>query len=687
MCHADMGFPNDGIEPNDKTIRGCEDECIGVPGVPKFYCDEVCDKADTDALLDGQETLNPGCKVCVDQCVAGCACDEFCDRYKADAGTCNELGGLWVNFNQNFDWIGPAMISLVEIATTEGWVDVMYAGVDKQPPMTHPKRDTFMWWAIFFCIFIFVGSFFILNLCVSVIVDNFGRMKEAGEEVLLTDFQRQWLEARKTIGKGTEHFGLTNLQNLPDFRRKVFALVSDTKFESFIMACILSNSLVMAIKHFPEPLDPSYDWTLKSLNYIFASVFLIEAALKIFTLRTVYFADNWNLFDFTCVMATILGFILEFGFKIKLGVMSGIRLFRIARLFRLLRFAKGLNQLFNAFLLSIPKLLNVAILLVLLLFLFAVMGLHMFSKNRFLDPHSDHANFRNFLRAILTLLRSMTGEGWNELMHSLSKDAEFFGQTMMLPCLNALDVSHDNYEGLKDRGLIDEPILCGGKTAAYIFFIAYTCIITFVILNLFVAVVLEGFEGTNEGEEQAIVTKCIEVWKRFDPNLTMMVPMLNAPDFIEAVQDELPQFQARRGQRIPIKSALLVLGHMQVTDDAKVRFKDAVDGALRLILSKGDNAVMGELKDVPGSGMPDIADDDDAPPIVQEIAALRMQGAFRKRKKDREEKAFRLDRIAGLKARAEAGEEIDEAQSPGLFPGAVPPASPGINKGDMPAAG
>merc|ERR550514_1268376 len=158
----------------------------------------------------------------------------------------------------------------------------------------------------------------------------------------------------------------------------------------------------------------------------------------------------------------------------------------------------------------------------------------------------------------------------------------------MLPCVDQLDVSSTNWQALKDLGIIDEPIMCGNAGMAYFFFIAYTFIITFVILNLFVAVVLEGFEGTNEGDEQAIVTKCIEVWKRYDVNLTMMVPMLQAPDFIETVQEELPQLEIRGRGRIPIKSALLVLGHIQVTPDAKVRFKDAVDGALRLILSKGD---------------------------------------------------------------------------------------------------
>ena len=60
-------------------------------------------------------------------------------------------------------------------------------------------------------LFILVGSFFILNLCVGVIVDNFGRMKAEGDgEFLLTDWQKAWIQMRKgvrTCPDRTECFG------------------------------------------------------------------------------------------------------------------------------------------------------------------------------------------------------------------------------------------------------------------------------------------------------------------------------------------------------------------------------------------------------------------------------------------------------------------------------------------------
>merc|ERR1719473_170532 len=220
------------------------------------------------------------------------------------------------------------------------------------------------------------------------------------------------------------------------------------------MMCILLNSVVMAVKHFPEPEDLLYRMTFDIINYLFAAIFFVEAVLKIFSLRSTYFIDNWNLFDCVCVFASLAGIVLDLVFGLSLGtVMSGIRLFRIARLFRLLRFAKGLNKLFNTFLASIPKLMNVALILMLLLFLFSVMSVAMFAKTHFHGPHDFHCNFRSFSSALLSLIRCMTGEGWNEVMHSMMKTAIDFGR-MQQPCVEELFVTKENYDVLASKCLV-----------------------------------------------------------------------------------------------------------------------------------------------------------------------------------------------------------------------------------------
>merc|ERR1719498_2378502 len=120
-----------------------------------------------------------------------------------------------------------------------------------------------------------------------------------------------------------------------------------------------------------------------------------------------------------------------FGVGVGLGtVMSAVRIFRIARLFRLVRFMKGLNQLFTAFVLSVPKLANVGAILCLLIGLYAVLGMNLFAKVLPYDQNSPSANFRSFYKAVMLLVRSMTGEAFNDIMHSYGKDKLYY-ETML----------------------------------------------------------------------------------------------------------------------------------------------------------------------------------------------------------------------------------------------------------------
>jgi hypothetical protein len=96
-----------------------------------------------------------------------------------DAALCVEQGGRWVNLNMNFDNILNAIGALFEICTTEGWLDLMLASVDGRGPYLQPRRDESEYTVgVAFFLFMMIGSFFVLNLCVGVIIDNYHRQKE-----------------------------------------------------------------------------------------------------------------------------------------------------------------------------------------------------------------------------------------------------------------------------------------------------------------------------------------------------------------------------------------------------------------------------------------------------------------------------------------------------------------------------
>jgi hypothetical protein len=102
----------------------------------------------------------------------------------------------------NFDNIFHGMLTLFEMSTTEGWVDIMYlgaatTGIDKQP-----KRENSIIISFFFIFFIVFGSFFILNLFVGVVIGTFNNEKEnIGKNFLLTSTQKEWIDTRMIILK------------------------------------------------------------------------------------------------------------------------------------------------------------------------------------------------------------------------------------------------------------------------------------------------------------------------------------------------------------------------------------------------------------------------------------------------------------------------------------------------------
>jgi hypothetical protein len=83
-------------------------------------------------------------------------------------------GGDWIRRDSNFDNISFAMLTMFKVALTEGWLDIMYWGMDNRgPDMVGVRNDSGYVPAFFFSFFIVIGSFFILNLFDGIVIDNF----------------------------------------------------------------------------------------------------------------------------------------------------------------------------------------------------------------------------------------------------------------------------------------------------------------------------------------------------------------------------------------------------------------------------------------------------------------------------------------------------------------------------------
>ena len=123
--------------PGKETPQTCKDYCspdAWTIGIEK--CKGACDGA--------VKANSEQCLTCRAECEAACTCSDEsnCTPYTEDAALCMEQGHKWVaQLSQSFDNIGFGMLTLFEISTTEGWVDVMYAAVDARGEDLQPKRD------------------------------------------------------------------------------------------------------------------------------------------------------------------------------------------------------------------------------------------------------------------------------------------------------------------------------------------------------------------------------------------------------------------------------------------------------------------------------------------------------------------------------------------------------------------
>ena len=70
---------------------------------------------------------------------------------------------------------------LFQMMTTEGWAGVMFMGIDARGVDLQPKENTSPLMALYFVVFMIIGSQFIINLFVGVVIDNFNKIKEKDE--------------------------------------------------------------------------------------------------------------------------------------------------------------------------------------------------------------------------------------------------------------------------------------------------------------------------------------------------------------------------------------------------------------------------------------------------------------------------------------------------------------------------
>lgn len=433
------------------------------------------------------------------------------DRLVDDWRSWLDSGGIWVQIPANFDNVLNAWITLFEMMTTEGWVDIMSNGVDARGIEKQPETEHNQLAAIYFVVFIILGWFLLINLFTAVITDNFNKIKEAeelGAGETINDVQKQWVQVQNMALKITP----IKRPKLPNSRFRVlfFKIVTSQAFDLVIISVIILNTIVLAMTY--ARMSDTYELTLDVFNYIFIFLYNVEFIMKMIGLGKQYFThDSWNLLDFIWVIGSdlsVLFVILGVGGPLH-SIIIFLRAFRIVRIMRFINDyvdATTITTLINA----APQIQNILTLIILITFIYAALGINLFATVMYREVYNEQNNFRDIFNAVVLLIRWLTGENWNGIMHDLAS-SEMYNKR---ECID-----NQTYEDMKRDG-----IRGWGSKFAYPFFISYFILNAVIILDLSIGVFITALRESRRMKESYFneerINEFLRLWSDYDPDST-----------------------------------------------------------------------------------------------------------------------------------------------------------------------
>uniref|UniRef100_A0A4W3HN90 Sodium channel protein type 4 subunit alpha B-like n=1 Tax=Callorhinchus milii TaxID=7868 RepID=A0A4W3HN90_CALMI len=289
-------------------------------------------------------------------------------------------------------------------------------------------------------------------------------LRLSGQSILIIDCVRELEESRQKCPRCWYHFSQTYLiwNCSPQWiriKKTVKVIVMDPFLDLSITICIVLNTLFMSLEHYP--MSKEFENMLHVGNLVFTGIFTAEMIFKIIALDPYfYFQQGWNIFDSIIVSLSLM----ELGLA-NVDGLSVLRSFRLLRVFKLAKSWPTLNTLIKIIGNSVGALGNLTLVLAIIVFIFAVVGMQLFGK-KYLDCvcrigtncKLPRWHMNDFFHSFLIVFRVLCGE-WIETMWDCMEVA--------------------------------------GKPRCILVFMLVMVIGNLVVLNLFLALLLSSFSADN----------------------------------------------------------------------------------------------------------------------------------------------------------------------------------------------
>ncbi|KAM9784217.1 voltage-dependent P/Q-type calcium channel subunit alpha-1A isoform 7-T7 [Syngnathus typhle] len=464
----------------------------------------------------------------------------------------------WKKYDFHYDNVAWALLTLFTVSTGEGWPEVLKHSVDATYENQGPSPGYRMEMSIFYVVYFVVFPFFFVNIFVALIIITF---QEQGDKMMedysLEKNERACIDFAINAKPLTRHMPKNKLS----FQYRMWEFVVSPPFEYTIMAMIALNTIVLMMKY--DGASDTYEAVLANLNIVFTSLFSMECVLKIIAFGALnYFKDAWNIFDCVTVLGSITDILVT-----ELGNnfinLSFLRLFRAARLIKLLRQGETIRILLWTFVQSFKALPYVCLLIAMLFFIYAIIGMQLFGNIAIEEDGEgaidQHNNFRTFVQALMLLFRSATGEAWHEIM---------------LACLGGKDCDE----------LAGNPEPECGSQVAYLYFVSFIFFCSFLMLNLFVAVIMDNFEYLTRDSSilgPHHLDEYVRIWAEYDPAACGRIHYKDMYSLLRVIDPPLGL-----GKKCPHRVACKRLLRMDlpVADDNTVHFNSTLMALIRTAL-------------------------------------------------------------------------------------------------------
>ncbi|WP_242659433.1 ion transporter [Thermostaphylospora chromogena] len=231
------------------------------------------------------------------------------------------------------------------------------------------------------------------------------------------------------------------------------ALLERRYVERIVIAVIVLNAITIGLETSPALVD-RFGVLLHLIDRVALTIFVAELAIRLYGYGVAFFKEPWNWFDTAVVGAALIPAATS---------LSVLRALRILRAARLISAVPSMRKVVGALLAALPSMVGIIGLLVLILYIAAVLATELFG-----DVVPEH--FGDLPVSLFSLFQTLTGEGWPDIAGEVMEERPW----------------------------------------AWVFFVGYILISTFVVLNLFTGVVVNALDDQNTSAEERRVEERLD---------------------------------------------------------------------------------------------------------------------------------------------------------------------------------